>query len=188
MVETAVILSQATDRSFVILDEIGRGTSTFDGLSIAWAVVEYLCEVNKSRALFATHYHELTNLASKLEGLSCHTMRVKEWKKSIVFLHEVAGGVADKSYGIYVGQLAGLPSAVVARAEVVLAALEDGRQAGVGSQVPKELPLLAFDSNFYRAPAPQVSALEAAIDIIIPDELTPRKALELIYKLKKIRE
>jgi len=188
MVETAVILTQATDRSFVILDEIGRGTSTFDGLSIAWAVVEYLCEINKSRALFATHYHELTAIASKLDGLSCHTMRVKEWKKNVVFLHEVARGRADKSYGIYVGQLAGLPATVVARAEEVLVTLEDGEPGSVGSRLENELPLLAFDEPFHRELKFKASALEEALDVILPDELSPREALELIYELKKLRE
>ena len=188
MVETAAILSQATDRSFVILDEIGRGTATFDGLSIAWAVVEHLHEVNKSRALFATHYHELTNLASKLDGLTCHTMRVKEWKGSVVFLHEVAGGAADRSYGIHVGQLAGLPSAVVVRAEEVLAALEEGDQAGAVTRLADDLPLFAAGPKDRKSAGPEISALEQEMDAILPDELSPKEALELIYKLKKLRE
>ena len=121
MVETAAILNQAGPRSFVILDEIGRGTATFDGLSIAWAALEHLHEVNRCRTLFATHYHELTALAAKLPALACHTMRVKEWKGDVVFLHEVGPGTADRSYGIHVAKLAGLPKAVTARAEEVLA-------------------------------------------------------------------
>ena len=188
MVETAAILSQSTERSFVILDEIGRGTATFDGLSIAWAVVEHLHEVNKSRALFATHYHELTNLASKLDGLTCHTMRVKEWKGSVVFLHEVATGAADRSYGIHVGQLAGLPDAVTARAEEVLAALEEGDQAGAVTRLADDLPLFAAGPKSLRSREPEISALEQEMDAILPDELSPKEALELIYKLKKLRD
>src|SRR4029077_10527045 len=128
MVETAAILNQAGPQSFVILDEIGRGTATFDGLSIAWACLEHLHEVNCCRALFATHYHELTTLAEKLPRLVCHTMRVKEWKGDVVFLHEVAPGTADRSYGIHVAKLAGLPKSVTARAEEVLVVLEKGEQ------------------------------------------------------------
>jgi DNA mismatch repair protein MutS len=188
MVETAAILSQATNRSFVILDEIGRGTATFDGLSIAWAVVEHLHEINKSRALFATHYHELTNLAAKLDGLTCHTMRVKEWKGSVVFLHEVANGAADRSYGIHVGQLAGLPSAVIARAEDVLAALEEGDQAGAVTRLADDLPLFAAGPKPRGSSTSETTALELELDTILPDELSPKEALELIYKLKKLRE
>jgi DNA mismatch repair protein MutS len=188
MVETAAILAQATERSFVILDEIGRGTATFDGLSIAWAVVEHLHEVNKSRALFATHYHELTNLAAKLESLTCHTMRVKEWQGKVVFLHEVANGAADRSYGIHVGQLAGLPGAVVARAEEVLAALEEGDQAGAVTRLADDLPLFAAGPKTPKNAAPIISALEQEMDTILPDELSPKEALELIYKLKKLRD
>ena len=126
MVETAAILNQAGPRALVILDEIGRGTATFDGLSIAWAVVEHLHQVNRCRALFATHYHELTALTAKLPGLQCYTMRVKEWQGDVVFLHEVTPGAADRSYGIHVGKLAGLPKSVVKRASKVLETLEKG--------------------------------------------------------------
>ena len=133
MVETAAILNQATARSLVILDEIGRGTATFDGLSIAWATLEHLHEVNNCRALFATHYHELRRAQGAAGGARAHTMRVKEWQNEVVFLHEVAPGAADRSYGIHVAQLAGLPAAVVARAEEVLAALEKGEQSGAVS-------------------------------------------------------
>src|SRR6185369_6430551 len=129
-VETAAILNQAGARALVILDEIGRGTATFDGLSIAWACLEHLHEVNRCRALFATHYHELTALQARLPRLACHTMRVKEWQGDIVFLHEVAPGTADRSYGIHVARLAGLPAAVVGRAEEVLQLLEKGEQGG----------------------------------------------------------
>ena len=143
MVETAAILNQATARSLVILDEIGRGTATFDGLSIAWATLEHLHDVNKCRALFATHFHELGALKERLAALAPYTMRVKEWQNEVVFLHEVAPGAADRSYGIHVAQLAGLPAAVVARAEEVLAALEKGEQSGAVSRLADDLPLFA---------------------------------------------
>jgi len=143
MVETAVILNQAGPRALVILDEIGRGTATFDGLSIAWACVEHLHEVNRCRALFATHFHELTSLAGKLNALSCHTMRVKEWRGEVVFLHDVAPGAADRSYGIHVARLAGLPPAALARAEAVLAILERGEQAGALASLADDLPLFS---------------------------------------------
>ncbi len=187
MVETAAILAQATDRSFVILDEIGRGTATFDGLSIAWAVVEHLHEINRSRALFATHYHELTNLAAKLAGLTCHTMRVKEWKGDVVFLHEVTSGAADRSYGIHVGKLAGLPDAVVARAEDVLAALEEENQAGAVTRLADDLPLFAAGVKPKSAAPDAPTPLEAELDNVLPDELSPKEALELIYRLKALR-
>ena len=128
MVETAAILNQATAKSLVILDEIGRGTATYDGLAIAWAAAEHLHETNKSRALFATHYHEMVALCERLTAMTCVTMKVKEWNDTIVFLHEVTPGAADRSYGIHVAKLAGLPQTVVTRAEEVLRALEEGRE------------------------------------------------------------
>jgi DNA mismatch repair protein MutS len=183
MVETAAILNQAGPRSFVILDEIGRGTATFDGLSIAWAALEHLHEVNRCRTLFATHYHELTALAAKLPALACHTMRVKEWKGDVVFLHEVGPGTADRSYGIHVGKLAGLPKSVTARAEEVLATLEKGEQGGALARLAVDLPL--FSAARRRAePAESESRAEALLGDIRPDELTPREALDFIYKLK----
>jgi DNA mismatch repair protein MutS len=184
MVETAAILNQAGPRSFVILDEIGRGTATFDGLSIAWACLEHLHEVNRSRALFATHYHELTTLAAKLPALVCHTMRVKEWKDDVVFLHEVAPGTADRSYGIHVAKLAGLPPEVTSRAEEVLQILESGDEAGALARLADDLPL--FRAMQHRPPpaAAKESVAEAMLKDIRPDELTPREALELLYKLK----
>ena len=127
MVETAAILAQATPRSFVILDEVGRGTSTYDGLAIAWAVVEAIHEDNRCRCLFATHYHELTRLAERCEALSLHHVRAREWKGELVLLHEVAQGPADRSYGLAVARLAGMPPTTVARAKAVLAKLEAGR-------------------------------------------------------------
>ena len=184
MVETAAILTQATDRSFVILDEIGRGTATFDGLSIAWAVVEHLHEINQCRGLFATHYHELTNLTPKLAALTCQTMKVKEWKGDVVFLHEVAHGAADRSYGIHVGRLAGLPDSVVRRAAEVLTALERENQDSAVNRLADDLPL--FQASPQTEGAIRPSALEAALDAITPDNLSPREALETLYRLKRI--
>ena len=189
MVETAAILNQATSRSLVILDEIGRGTATFDGLSIAWACVEQLHEVTRCRALFATHYHELTLLDAKLKDLACHTMRIKEWQGDVVFLHEVAPGAADRSYGIHVARLAGLPAAVVARAEQVLALLEKGEQGGAVAKLAEDLPLFSAAAKrpaHAAQPAAQAgpSPLEAELAAINPDELTPKQALEALYRLR----
>jgi DNA mismatch repair protein MutS len=185
MVETAAILNQATGRSLVILDEIGRGTATFDGLSIAWASIEHLHEVNKCRTLFATHYHELTVLADKLPALSCHTMRIKEWKDEIVFLHEVAKGAADRSYGIHVAKLAGLPPVVIERAEAVLEQLEKGDKAGAAGRLADDLPLF---QAMLAQPAPRAprgpSAVEERLAEINPDTLTPLQALEALYELR----
>ncbi len=182
MVETAAILNQAGERSLVILDEIGRGTATFDGLSIAWATIEHLHEQNRCRTLFATHFHELTALSAKLPRLFNATMRVKEWQGEVVFLHEVMPGAADRSYGIQVAKLAGLPAGVIERAKVVLAALEaDERVKPRGFE---DLPLFAV------APKPVVegkSPLTAVIDALTaidPNELSPREALEALYRLK----
>jgi DNA mismatch repair protein MutS len=187
MVETAAILNQATSRSLVILDEIGRGTATFDGLSIAWATLEHLHEVNRCRALFATHYHELTALTARLPALSPHCMRVKEWRNEVVFLHEVAPGAADRSYGIHVAKLAGLPAAVVARAEEVLATLEQGEQAGAVARLADDLPLFAATARQSAAPAAKApSPAEDMLARINPDELTPKEALELLYKLRAL--
>ena len=185
MVETAAILNQATERSLVILDEIGRGTATFDGLAIAWAAVEHLHEVNKSRALFATHYHEMTAMAERLSSLACVTMRVREWNDTIVFLHEVAPGTADRSYGIHVAKLAGLPAAVVARALEVLAALEEGREGHKPLARIDDLPLFAVTPAKI---ATTSSDLEQALRDISPDALSPREALALLYSLKKLLE
>jgi DNA mismatch repair protein MutS len=183
MVETAAILNQAGPRSLVILDEIGRGTATFDGLSIAWAAVEHLHEENRSRALFATHYHELTALASKLLRLTNATMKVKEWKGDVVFLHEVISGAADRSYGIQVAKLAGLPASVIQRAKQVLTMLEKGER---GRPVPiiDDLPLFSAKPKADEASAhPALEALER----INPDELSPKEALERLYELRRLR-
>jgi DNA mismatch repair protein MutS len=185
MIETAAILNQATPRSLVILDEIGRGTATFDGLSIAWAAIEHLHETNRCRSLFATHFHELTALARRLPRLVNTTVRVTEFQGDVVFLHEVAPGVADRSYGIQVAKLAGLPRAVVERARVILDELEaHDRQAPVERMVD-DLPLFAAS----RAPAPTASEgdpLRDALASIAPDELSPRDALEALYRLKAL--
>jgi DNA mismatch repair protein MutS len=181
MIETAAILNQATERSLVILDEIGRGTATFDGLAIAWAAVEHLNRSNRSRALFATHYHELTALGERLKDVACATMRVKEWNDSIVFLHEVAPGAADRSYGIQVAKLAGLPRAVTDRAEEVLRALDEGREGHKPLARIDDLPLFAERAA---APPPRTSTVEDALRAADPDALTPKQALELLYRLK----
>lgn len=183
MVETAAILAQATPQSLVVLDEIGRGTSTYDGLAIAWAVVEAMHDEVKCRTLFATHYHELTRLAGRLDSLSLHHVRAREWKGELVLLHEVADGAADRSYGIAVAKLAGLPPSVVARARSVLAKLEAGRDAtgGIAAGLD-DLPLFAATSESERVPDPIAAAL-AEID---PDSLTPREALEHLYRLKRM--
>ena len=183
MVETAAILAQATARSLVILDEIGRGTSTYDGLAIAWAVVEAMHDKVKCRTLFATHYHELTRLAGRLDALSLHHVRAREWKGDLVLLHEVADGAADRSYGIAVAKLAGLPPAVVARAKSVLAKLEAGRDAtgGIAAGLD-DLPLFAASAE----PGGAADPLTEALDAIDPDRLTPREALEELYRLKRL--
>jgi DNA mismatch repair protein MutS len=185
MVETAAILAQATPRSLVILDEIGRGTSTYDGLAIAWAVVEAMHDQVKCRTLFATHYHELTRLAGRLDSLSLHHVRAREWKGDLVLLHEVADGAADRSYGIAVAKLAGLPPPVVARARSVLAKLEAGRDAtgGIAAGLD-DLPLFAAASGPEHGPNP----LAVALDMTDPDRLTPREALDKLYELKLLAQ
>jgi DNA mismatch repair protein MutS len=184
MVETAAILNQAGERSLVILDEIGRGTATFDGLSIAWATIEHLHETNRCRALFATHFHELTALAAKLPRLFNATVRVKEWQGEVVFLHEVVAGAADRSYGIQVAKLAGLPPAVIARAQVVLAKLEaEDRASPRGFD---DLPLFAATPR-PTSPPPRDAAIDTVLAVLAslhPDEMSPRDALEALYTLK----
>ncbi|MCL6283481.1 DNA mismatch repair protein MutS [Ruegeria sp. 2012CJ41-6] len=184
MVETAAILNQADDRALVILDEIGRGTATYDGLSIAWATLEHLHAANKSRALFATHYHELTALAGKLTGVENATVSVKEWEGEVIFLHEVRKGAADRSYGVQVAQLAGLPASVVERARTVLEQLEKTeREGGKQQTLIDDLPL--FSAAPPPVPKPAPSPALDLLDNVLPDELSPREALELIYKLKE---
>jgi DNA mismatch repair protein MutS len=188
MVETAGILNQATDRSLVILDEIGRGTATFDGLSIAWATVEYLHEVSKCRALFATHYHELTALAGRLADVGNVTMDVKEWQDEIVFLHKVRPGAADRSYGIQVAKLAGLPHTVIDRARQVLDLLEKNDRRATGAEKPlDDLPLFAAARPRGQTSLGGPSPVEVALAKLNPDELTPKAALEALYALKKLK-
>ncbi|MBC2665081.1 DNA mismatch repair protein MutS [Novosphingobium flavum] len=183
MVETAAILSQATDRSFVILDEVGRGTSTYDGLALAWAVAEAVHSLNRCRCLFATHYHELSRLAETCEALSLHHVRAREWKGDLVLLHELAEGPADRSYGLAVARLAGVPAPVLARAKAVLGKLEKGRAetgglaAGLG-----ELPLFAAALQAEEAEGDALRERLAGLDL---DALTPRAALDLLYELKR---
>ncbi len=181
MVETAAILNQATDQSFVILDEVGRGTATWDGLAIAWAAVEHLHEQTRCRAIFATHYHELTALASELPGAANASLKAREWKQDLIFLHEVHPGPADRSYGVQVARLAGLPRSAVARAAQILKQLEAGPSAA------ESLPLFAA------APAeaepeltPEAAAVLARLSAIDPDALTPRDALQMLYELKAL--
>lgn len=188
MVETAAILNQADDRALVILDEIGRGTATYDGLSIAWATLEHLHDVNRCRTLFATHYHEMTQLSDKLSGVANATVAVKEWEGEVIFLHEVRKGAADRSYGVQVAKLAGLPASVVERARVVLEALEKGEREGGTRQkaLIDDLPLFAA----FPAPAPlsssKPSEVEDELTKLLPDEMTPKDALEALYHLKAL--
>lgn len=178
MLETAAILHQASERSLVILDEIGRGTATYDGMAIAWAVVEYLHDVTRCRALFATHYHELTELAATHANVACYHSRVQEYKDQIVFLHQIAAGQADRSYGVHVAELAGLPKAVTKRAKLLLQQFESARAHPASRQA--ELPL---------APAPEMpDALRKAVADMQPDSMSPRDALDMLYQLKKLVE
>jgi DNA mismatch repair protein MutS len=184
MVETAAILAQATLRSFVILDEVGRGTSTYDGLAIAWAVVEAIHEDNRCRCLFATHYHELTRLAERCEALSLHHVRAREWKGELVLLHEVSEGPADRSYGLAVARLAGMPPMTVARAKAVLAKLEAGRAKTGGLAAGlDDLPLFAAAAQ---AEEEQCDAIRAEVEKLDVDSLSPREALDALYKLKAL--
>jgi DNA mismatch repair protein MutS len=182
MVETAAILTQATERSFVIMDEIGRGTATYDGLAIAWACVEALHNANRCRTLFATHYHELAVLEERLAHVSNLSLKAKEWNGELVFLHEAAPGPADRSYGVQVAKLAGVPRGVVARAHEVLDTLERGGEPHDGL---RDLPL--FASAVTREVAPShLDAMEEAIAAMDLDSMTPREALDSLYRLKAL--
>jgi DNA mismatch repair protein MutS len=196
MVETAAILNRAGPRALVILDEIGRGTATYDGLAIAWAVAEHLHDINRSRALFATHYHELTSLAERLGSCSNVSLRAREWNEGLVFLHEVQPGPADRSYGVQVARLAGLPPRAVERARVVLETLESGT-GPVKPGALDDLPLFAAlaapaggrtasSSAASPAPAAPPGPLELALAEIDPDSLSPREALDVLYALKRL--
>ena len=186
MVETAAILNQASERSLVILDEIGRGTATFDGLSIAFACVEHLIGVNRSRTLFATHFHELTLLAETTPRLFNLTMKVREWKGQLVFLHEIAPGAADRSYGIQVAKLAGLPAPVIKRARAVLADLEATKHTHTALGAPDALPLFSFAPEKAPEPEPEGDALRERLAELAPDEMSPRDALAALYELKRL--
>jgi DNA mismatch repair protein MutS len=188
MVETAAILNQADERALVILDEIGRGTATYDGLSIAWATLEHMHDVNRCRALFATHYHELTALSAKLDGVENATVAVKEWQGEVIFLHEVRRGAADRSYGVQVARLAGLPEAVVERAKTVLDALEKGeREGGERRQtLIDDLPLFAVPAAPVQQPAAEPEPILSRLEEVQPDQLSPLEALNLIYELKQM--
>ena len=198
MVETATILNQAGERALVILDEIGRGTATFDGLSIAWAAIEHLHEVNRARGLFATHYHELTALAQRLPRLTNATVSVKEWNGDVIFLHEIVPGAADRSYGIQVAKLAGLPASVVERAKAVLSQLEEKDRRAPAETLIDDLPLFAALAPAPRQPAsraaqatapavPVPDVLRETLDGLDPDDMSPREALEALYRLKGLK-
>ena len=187
MVETAAILNQAGPRALVILDEIGRGTATFDGLSIAWAVLEHLHEVNGCRALFATHFHELAALTQTLNRLKPATLKVREWHGDVVFLHEVVTGAADRSYGVQVARLAGLPDAVIERAKTVLSELEAAERGAAPHELVSDLPL--FSAKVQAVPAAAsntASPVSEAVADLNPDQMTPREALDFLYRLKEL--
>ncbi|MBP6679244.1 MAG: DNA mismatch repair protein MutS, partial [Paracoccus sp.] len=185
MVETAAILNQADDHALVILDEIGRGTATWDGLSIAWAVMEHLHGRNRCRALFATHYHEMTALSARLPGVENATVSVREWEGEVIFLHEVRKGAADRSYGVQVARLAGLPASVVERAREILHQLESGEDRGAASPAAllDDLPLFRAAPAPMPAAKPQPSAIEDRLRSLNPDAITAREALDLVYEL-----
>jgi DNA mismatch repair protein MutS len=182
MVETAAILNQASAQSLVILDEVGRGTATYDGLAIAWAALEHLHDANRCRCLFATHYHELTGLAPRLAQLFLATVKVKAWDDSLVFLHEIAPGTADRSYGLHVARMAGLPASVLSRADDVLSRLEDSA-AQKGKTALADLPLFAAPAPARAAKAATTDPLRDRLATLNPDELTPRGALDMLYEL-----
>ena len=190
MVETASILNQADENSFVILDEIGRGTATYDGLSIAWATLEHLHNVNKARALFATHYHELTHLSVEMDRLENSTVSVKEWEGEVVFLHEVIRGAADRSYGVQVAKLAGLPETVIKRSKLILEKLEKGHYQGQSNLkgLINDLPLFSNDQNFHEPTEKKVDPIHEEIKKLNLDNTSPRDALEFLYKLKETQK
>ncbi|HLU92223.1 MAG TPA: DNA mismatch repair protein MutS, partial [Pedomonas sp.] len=185
MIETAAILNQATNRSLVILDEVGRGTSTYDGLSIAWSVLEHLHENTRCRTLFATHYHELTALSERLPAIALYTVLVRQWKDDLVFLHEIAPGAADRSYGLAVAKLAGLPAPVIRRAQDILNRLEQPGGQNGHSNAKAALDSLPLFAAAAAEPEPEdkPDPLREALSAVQPDDLTPRQAHELLYQL-----
>ncbi|MBA93362.1 MAG: DNA mismatch repair protein MutS [Phyllobacteriaceae bacterium] len=186
MVETAAILNQAGPRALVILDEIGRGTATFDGLSIAWAAMEFLHDSNRCRAIFATHFHEMNALTARLPRLHSVTVKVREWNGEVIFMHEVARGAADRSYGVQVARLAGLPEPVVERAREVLQKLEAGETASPAARLADDLPLFSATVRTARPEPRADDALQRAVADLLPDEMSPREALDAIYRLKAL--
>jgi len=186
MTETAAILHQAGPRSLVVVDEIGRGTSTLDGLAIAWAVLEALHSTIRCRTIFATHFHELAELADRLPRLRPHTMRVKEWKGTVVFLHEVAEGAARRSWGVHVAELAGVPAPVVRRAAALMAAMEKHGGPLSKSASVQALPLFAATAVPDEAEAKPAAPLFEAFTELNPDNLSPKQALEALYRLKTL--
>ncbi|MDB5478101.1 MAG: mutS, partial [Alphaproteobacteria bacterium] len=184
MVETAAIVHQATARSLVILDEIGRGTATFDGLSLAWSTLEHLHNVNKCRGLFATHYHELTRLENSLPQMRCFTLNIREWKNDIIFLHEIISGVANRSYGLHVAKLAGMPKALLARAQVLLHALEQNSISQTLDEKIVNMPLFTSVQNNLPETNVEKHPIVMALTEIEPDHLSPREALEILFSLK----
>ena len=189
MSETATILNQADEHSFVILDEIGRGTATFDGLSIAWAVLEYLNNINRCRGLFATHYHELTESTSNLSNVSAHTMQIKEYNGDIIFLHKVDRGNADKSYGIHVAKIAGIPTTVISRASQILESFESDESIAKTKKAIKkinELDLFSYNIAEEKPTNKNLELLEKKLYEVNPDELTPKSALEILYEIKNL--
>ena len=177
MIETSLILNTSTDKSLVILDEIGRGTATFDGLAIAWSALEYLHNVIKPRTLFATHYHELTELKESLTNISCHKMSIKEWNNSIIFLHKILDGEADKSYGIHVAKLAGLPVSVTEKATQLLDFLENNnKNKNLKKVYQNQSPEIQKSDKFFRE-----------FDKIDINNISPLDSLNLLHKLKQLR-
>jgi DNA mismatch repair protein MutS len=200
MVETANILNHATPKSLLILDEVGRGTSTYDGVSIAWAVVEYLAQKINARTLFATHYHELTRLAAAFPGVRNFNIAVREWNDQVLFLHKIVEGGADKSYGIQVARLAGVPRPVVERAKKILTSLESGTGLRASKGTPETMPLAGesqvLESSENNSPEKSLAQLSffgqggahpvlEELKSIDPDDLSPREALNLLVEWKK---
>ena len=188
MVETAAILNQADTRALVILDEIGRGTATYDGLSIAWATLEHLHDVNQCRGLFATHYHEMTSLSDRLAGVENVTVSVKEWQGDVIFLHEVRKGAADRSYGVQVARLAGLPPMVIERAKSILAALETGAREGGGKTkaLIDDLPLFSTHAQVAPKVVVKSSGVDERMKTVFPDSMSPIEALNILYELRAL--